>query len=172
MTGGQVSPTTPFGARTTTTPYRNVEYPFRIADVVAAAGGSYVARWTTFHVFQLMESMQTAIRKKGFSFVEIISQCPVSYGKMIGMSDPITILEHFQEVSVPVEQAQGLSEEELAGRIVVGKLVERDQKEFCDCLRELNQEREQALRADLEAIPEKVLGNGGPSSGAGTEGSI
>ena len=61
MTGGQVSPTTPFGVKTTTTPYSNVEHPFKIADLVAAAGGSYVARWTTYHAFQLMESMQNAI---------------------------------------------------------------------------------------------------------------
>jgi 2-oxoglutarate ferredoxin oxidoreductase subunit beta len=146
MTGGQVSPTTPFGVRTTTTPYRNVEHPFRIADVVAAAGGSYVARWTTFHPFQLMEAMQYAIRKKGFSFIEIISQCPVSYGKMTRMSDPVTILEYFRDAAIHVDEARQLSEAELADRIVVGKLVEREQEEFGDCLQELNRERKAALR--------------------------
>jgi 2-oxoglutarate ferredoxin oxidoreductase subunit beta len=146
MTGGQVSPTTPFGVRTTTTPYRNVEHPFRIADVVAAAGGSYVARWTTFHPFQLMEAMQYAIHKKGFSFVEIISQCPVSYGKMTRMSDPVTFLEYFRDASIHIDDARQLSEEELADKIVVGKLVEREQAEFGDCLQELNRERQVALR--------------------------
>ncbi len=149
MTGGQVSPTTPFGVRTTTTPYRNVEHPFRIADVVAAAGGSYVARWTTYHPFQLMESMQYAIQKKGFSFIEIISQCPVSYGKMTRMSDPVTILEYFRDAAISIDDARGLSEEELAERIVVGKLVERDQSEFCEGLQGLNRERTAALRAQL-----------------------
>ena len=37
MTGGQVSPTTPFGVATTTTPYSNAEYPMKIAELVAAA---------------------------------------------------------------------------------------------------------------------------------------
>ena len=32
MTGGQVSPTTPFGVATTTTPYNNAEYPLKVAD--------------------------------------------------------------------------------------------------------------------------------------------
>ena len=150
MTGGQVSPTTPYGVRTTTTPYRNVEQPFRIADVVAAAGGSYVARWTTFHPFQLMESMQHAIRKKGFSFVEIMSQCPVSYGKMTGMTDPVRILEYFRDSSVHVEEAQGMSAEELAGKIVVGKLAEHEQPEFCEELYAMGAEQRGVLHRQLQ----------------------
>jgi 2-oxoglutarate/2-oxoacid ferredoxin oxidoreductase subunit beta len=149
MTGGQVSPTTPLGTRTTTTPYRNLEHPFKIADIVAAAGASYVARWTTYHPFQLMESMQNAIRKKGFSFVEIISQCPVSYGKMTGMADPVDMLAWMRDSSVHVDDARGLSEEALAGKLVVGKLVERHQSEFGDGLRQLNSERRQRLLAEL-----------------------
>jgi 2-oxoglutarate ferredoxin oxidoreductase subunit beta len=150
MTGGQVSPTTPFGTRTTTTPYLNLEHPFKIADVVAAAGGSYVARWTTYHVFQLMESMQNAINKKGFSFVEIISQCPVSYGKMIGTSDPVTLLKQLRDASIHVDDTQGLSEEELEGKFVVGKLVERQRAEFGDGLRQLISERRESIGAELE----------------------
>jgi 2-oxoglutarate ferredoxin oxidoreductase subunit beta len=150
MTGGQVSPTTPYGTRTTTTPYLNLEHPFKIADVVAAAGGSYVARWTTYHVFQLMESMQNAINKKGFSFVEIISQCPVSYGKMTGTGDPVTLLEQLRDASIHVNDTDGMSEEELEGRFVVGKLVERQHSEFGDGLRQLITERRQALRNELD----------------------
>jgi 2-oxoglutarate ferredoxin oxidoreductase subunit beta len=150
MTGGQVSPTTPLGTRTTTTPYLNLEHPFKIADVVAAAGGSYVARWTTYHAFQLMESMQNAIHKKGFSFIEIISQCPVSYGKMTGTSDPVTLLEQLRDASIHVDDTDGMSEEELEGRFVVGKLVERQRAEFGEGLRQLVAERRDSLRAELD----------------------
>jgi 2-oxoglutarate ferredoxin oxidoreductase subunit beta len=170
MTGGQVSPTTPFGARTTTTPYRNLEHPFRIADVVAAAGGNYVARWTTFHPFQLMEAMQTAIRKNGFSFIEIVSQCPVSFGKMVGMPDAVTILEHFRDNSIDVDRARRMREEALAGKIVVGKLVERQQPEFGAELRALNAERQEYWRREygLEAAggpPDRIAPSrtGGPA---------
>jgi 2-oxoglutarate ferredoxin oxidoreductase subunit beta len=149
MTGGQVSPTTPYGTRTTTTPYRNLEHAFKIADVVAAAGASYVARWTTYHVFQLMESMQTAINKDGFSFVEIISQCPVSYGKMTGMGDPVDILNFIKDSSVSWEDAEAHTEEELEGKFVVGKLVERKRSEFGAGLRRLNAERRAKLADEL-----------------------
>jgi len=150
MTGGQVSPTTPVGDRTTTTPYRNVEHPFKIADLVAAAGANYVARWTTYHAFQLMESMQAAIRKPGFAFIEIMSQCPVSYGKMTRMPDGVTILKHLRDTSIHVDDARGLSEEEMENRIVIGKLVERNRTSLTDGLQALNREREVALRARLE----------------------
>ncbi len=139
MTGGQLSPTTPIGAKTTTSPYKNVEYPFDIAGLVAAAGANYVARWTTYHVFPLMESMQNAMRKDGFSFIEIYTQCPTSYGRRVGMRKGEDFLNHFKENSVRIEKARGMSEEELEGRFVIGKLVERDREEYTVSLRKLNE---------------------------------
>ena len=156
MTGGQVSPTTPFGIRTTTSPYSNVEHPFKIAELVVAAGANYVARWTTYHAFQLMESMQNAIRKKGFTFVEIMSQCPVSYGKASGLHDAVSALHHFREQSIEVENTAGMCEEELEGKYVVGKLIERNRSEFTAGLRRVNRERRQVLEEQLGvAAPEQ-----------------
>lgn len=151
MTGGQVSPTTPFGIKTTTTPYANIEHPMRIADLVAAAGGSYVARWTTFHAFQLMESMQYAIQKKGFSFIEIMSQCPVSFGKSAGMKDAVSNLKYLRDNSIHVDETRGMSEEELEGKFVVGRLVERNQAEFTAGLNRVNREAQAQVLAELQA---------------------
>jgi 2-oxoglutarate ferredoxin oxidoreductase subunit beta len=141
MTGGQVSPTTPYGAVTSTTPYSNAEYPLKIAELVAAAGANYVARWTTYQIRKLIGSMKEALGKKGFSFVEIVSQCPVSYGRRVGLRDGVAFMEHFQRNSVSVAQAGRMSEEELEGKIVVGKLVERERIEFTESLRRVNQSR-------------------------------
>lgn len=76
MTGGQVGPTTPPNIKTSTTPYGNPYLPGDFPTIVAAAGASFVARWTTAHMIQLKESIKKAIQKKGFSFVEVVSQCP------------------------------------------------------------------------------------------------
>ena len=140
MTGGQVAPTTPWGVKTTTTPHRNVEPAFRIADVVAAAGASYVARWTTYHVFPLMESMQNAMTKKGVSFIEIISQCPESYGRRVGMREGGDFLRMFKEKAVRTDKARTMSKEELEDRIVIGKLCDRDHPEFVTELHRLTNE--------------------------------
>jgi len=139
MTGGQVSPTTPMGARTTTTPYRNIEPPLKTAELVAAAGANYVSRWTTYHVFSLVKAMKYAITKKGFSFVEIISQCPVSYGKLAGMRTGSDFLRYFRDHSIRIAKARELPEKELKDKIVVGKIVERDEDEFVDKLYRVNE---------------------------------
>ena len=47
MTGGQLGPTTPLTARSTTTQQGNIEEPFNIPYLSKASGAVYVARWTT-----------------------------------------------------------------------------------------------------------------------------
>jgi hypothetical protein len=47
------------------------------------------------------------------------------------------------------EDAQGVPEEELEGKFVVGKLVERKRSEFGAGLRQLNAEREAKLAEEL-----------------------
>ena len=145
MTGGQVAPTTPEGVKTATTPYRNVEPAFRAADLVAVAGASYVARWTTYHVFQLMRSMQQAMTKKGLSFIEIVSQCPENYGRRIGLRHGTDFLHRFKKQSVLIKKAQTMSEEELRDKIVVGQLCDKDRPEFVTRLHELTGEQVESL---------------------------
>ncbi len=145
MTGGQVAPTTPLGVKTSTTPYRNIEPPFKVADLVAAAGASYVARWTTYHVFQLKKAMQRAMTKKGFSFIEIVSQCPDNYGRRIGLKTGAELLRKIKEQSVRVKKAQEMSGEELQHKIVVGELCDLDRPEFVTQLHEVTREQVESL---------------------------
>jgi 2-oxoglutarate ferredoxin oxidoreductase subunit beta len=137
MTGGQVAPTTPVGVKTTTTPHKNVEPPFKVADLVATAGASYVARWTTFHVFQLKKAIQNAIGKKGFSFVEIVSQCPDNFGRRIGLPDATDFLKRLKAQSVRVGKASKMTEEELEDKIIVGDICNCDRPEFTSELHNL-----------------------------------
>ncbi|UCG61606.1 MAG: 2-oxoacid:ferredoxin oxidoreductase subunit beta [Candidatus Zixiibacteriota bacterium] len=149
MTGGQVAPTTPAGVVTTTTPHSNVEPPFRVADLVVAAGASYVARWTTYHVFPLLESMQNAIKRKGFSFIEIMSQCPENYGRRIGLRTGIDFLKQFKEQALRVEKANGMSEEELKDRIVIGKLCDKERPEYVSELHRITREQVDKLKKEM-----------------------
>ncbi len=151
MTGGQVSPATPTGVRTSTTPYNNIEHPLKAAELVAAAGANYVSRWTTYHVFPLMEAMQNALSTDGFSFLEIISQCPVSYGKMVKMRQGSDFLAHYRDNSVRLDKAEGMTEEELEGKITIGKLVERKRKEYTVAQREVLERVQGQDRARGEA---------------------
>ena len=75
MTSGQYSPTTPHGMLGTTAPYGNVEYEFDVCELAKAAGASYVARATSYHVTLLTDLIEKALMNKGFSVVEALTQC-------------------------------------------------------------------------------------------------
>ncbi|HXH22785.1 MAG TPA: thiamine pyrophosphate-dependent enzyme [Dehalococcoidia bacterium] len=81
MTGGQLGPTTPRGAITSTTPYGNPEEALNLVHLMAALGAVYVARWSALHVRQLERSIARAFEKRGFTFIEVLSPCPVGFGR-------------------------------------------------------------------------------------------
>jgi len=134
MTGGQVAPTTPLKAKTTTTPYGNFEYPLDATRLVTTAGASYAARWTTVHVTQLKEAVKEALETRGFAFVEAVSQCPTAFGRRAGLKTAAEMLRWFKENSVSLEDAERMADEELRGKIVVGELVRREFSTFTDAI--------------------------------------
>jgi len=132
MTGGQASITTPHDFLSTTTPYGNKEYPFDLSEIAVAAGANYVARWTTRHVHELTKSIKAALQKKGFTFVEVVSQCPTNFGRRNKMADPTQMLEWFKEMSVRRDKAKAEAPDHvdlnLAGQITIGEFVERNRE--------------------------------------------
>jgi pyruvate/2-oxoacid:ferredoxin oxidoreductase beta subunit/Pyruvate/2-oxoacid:ferredoxin oxidoreductase gamma subunit len=78
MTGGQHSVTTPTEGVTPTTPGGNVEAPLDLCATVAAAGGSWVHRATTFDR-DLPERIAAAIREPGFAMLDVLELCTAYY---------------------------------------------------------------------------------------------
>jgi 2-oxoglutarate ferredoxin oxidoreductase subunit beta len=132
MTGGQAAPTTPMGIKTTTTPYGTVENTFNISKLVMAAGASFVACWTAAHPRQLTKSIEKAIQKKGFAFIEVFSQCPIQFGRKTGVGSAVEMLEDYKNRSISSKEAAKLSDEELKDRIVVGELVDMEKPEMLE----------------------------------------
>ncbi|MFC2041852.1 thiamine pyrophosphate-dependent enzyme [Chloroflexota bacterium] len=127
MTGGQVGPTAPLGARTTTTPYGNFEPSFNLPYLLSASGASYVARWTVLHIRQLEKSITEAMNKPGFSFIEVIAPCPVTYGRLNKEPDGLDSMHYYQEKSVIRNGADPKDADiELNGPIIVGKFVDKE----------------------------------------------
>jgi 2-oxoglutarate ferredoxin oxidoreductase subunit beta len=132
MTGGQLAPTTPYGMKTTTTPYGSFEYSLDVTRLAVTAGASYVARYTTAHGEELTKAMKKAITTKGFSFIEAVSPCPTAFGRRVGFKDVAEILRWLKNNSVPLEQASGMSDQELKGKIVTGEYVHREKPTLTD----------------------------------------
>jgi 2-oxoglutarate ferredoxin oxidoreductase subunit beta len=98
MTGGQTSPTTPKDSKTKTAPYGNPEDPFDAAKLVVGAGGTFVARETAAQPHRIQKTLTTAIEHKGFSFLEIMAQCPTQAGRNIyGNGSPDFIFNALKE---------------------------------------------------------------------------
>ena len=141
MTGGQVGPTTPSGAKATTAPYGNIERPFNLVHLAAAAGAVYVARWTAFHVFQLKRAIGEMFKKRGFSFLEVLSPCPTDYGRKNQLPEGIDMMRYFKEKSVIKNgidvQLTGI---EMGGEIILGKFVDMERPTYTDKLVELRED--------------------------------
>jgi len=130
MTGGQVSPTTPNGKYTTTSPYGNPEHPFDISGLAVAAGASFVARATTYHFAKLDKYIKLALQKKGFSVVEVLTPCPTSYGRKNKEGRGVDMLFLQKEIAIPLEKAEKLGARELEDKIVIGIFQDIEKEEY------------------------------------------
>ncbi|ATW23468.1 thiamine pyrophosphate-dependent enzyme [Candidatus Formimonas warabiya] len=132
MTGGQYSPLTPLGSYATTAPYGTVEDSFDVCKLVEAAGATYVARATAYHVTLLEKLIMKAIEHRGFSFVEAISQCPVGFGRRNKMKTPTEMLKWQKENAINIKAASNYSEEQLAGKFFIGEFVVKEKSEYIE----------------------------------------
>lgn len=139
MTGGQHGPTTPHEVSTITSPYGNLESPFDSAGLVAAAGASYVARWTVAHVRQLHRAVRDVIRygEKGFAFLEVISDCPTRFGGRTFQKTAAEMVKMFDENSIHISKTKDLDPTEYADKIVVGELIKEEKSGYVQLTREL-----------------------------------
>lgn len=139
MTGGQMTPTTPPTAMASTTPYGNYEYPFSLPLLMDACGATYIARWTSMHSRNVTQSIEEALLRKGFSFIEIISPCPTLYLRRNRLGDGVDQLQNYQDNSI---LKHGCDTRETAidyqGKIVVGKFVEKNKPTYLEAADKCN----------------------------------
>jgi 2-oxoglutarate ferredoxin oxidoreductase subunit beta len=128
MTGGQVAPTTPLDAIAHTAPYGNIDPPFDAVQLALSAGATFVARSTVYHIIQTENYLKKAFQHKGFALVEIISQCPVLFGRLNKMPDPVDMIMSQKENAVNLVKAKKMTEEELKGKIITGIFREDNSK--------------------------------------------
>jgi 2-oxoglutarate ferredoxin oxidoreductase subunit beta len=130
MTGGQASPTTPYGARSTTSSFSNIEHAFSIAELAVAAGASFVARGTVYHTSLLDTLIAKGIQKNGFSVVEIMSNCHVQFGRRNRMGDPVTMLAWLRDHAVSQEKGSSLPPDSLEDTFTIGILADVSKPDY------------------------------------------
>jgi 2-oxoglutarate ferredoxin oxidoreductase subunit beta len=135
MTGGQVAATTPITANLSTAPYGNFEYPFSLPYLVETCGATYVARWTALHLRRVTKSIQEALAKKGFSFIEVITPCVTLYARRNRLGDGLNLLKYYYDKSEIQHGADtrtvGI---DFQGKLIVGKFVDKEKPTFLECM--------------------------------------
>lgn len=129
MTGGQFSPLSGQGIYATTAPYGNIDYDFDIIELAKGSGATFVARTTVYHANEVKDYIKKAIQHKGFSVVEILSQCPTYFGRKNKLKDVIEMFEYFKNTTTPVGSQAKKDNPNLIER---GIFVQIQKEEYCD----------------------------------------
>ncbi len=153
MTGGQFSPLSGEGTAATTAPWSSIDPAFDAMELAKAAGATFVARSTTFHAREMQKMLTSAIAHKGFSVVEVFSQCPTYYGRKNTTDDASEMLKHFRDGTARLGSK---ALEENPDLIPRGVFVDRESAEYREAYGKLCE------RASNDKFPERKYGKEAP----------
>ena len=128
MTGGQFSPLSGEDVRATTAPYLTIDPGFDVVELSKAAGATFVARTTTYHIQQMTDIIQQAILHEGFSVVEIFSQCPTYFGRKNKAGDAVDMIAYFKKNTTPIGSKAKKENPDLIER---GIFLQKEKPEYC-----------------------------------------
>jgi len=115
-----------------TASFGNVEPPFDLCKLAEAAGASYVARGTVYHIRELIKLIERGIKHKGFSFIDVLTPCPTVFGRRNKAGTPGQMFRDQKDLTVPVKQAGEMLPPEMQGKLARGILMEKDTPEFTE----------------------------------------
>ncbi|MFZ7111831.1 MAG: 2-oxoacid:ferredoxin oxidoreductase subunit beta [Desulfatiglandales bacterium] len=129
MTGGQISPLSKRKDKGTTAPHGKIHDAFDIVNLAKGAGASFVARTTTYHVTSMRKILEKAIMHKGFSVVEILTQCPTYYGRKNRQGDAVDMLRAYRDGTASIGSKKKGENPELIER---GIFIQETRPEYCE----------------------------------------
>lgn len=146
MTGGQVSPCTPYRSYGTTAQRGNIERPFDVCNLAIASGATFVGRATCYHSTLMEKLIHDAMQKHGFAVIEAIAQCPTFFGRLNDFKNVVEMMFWQKEKAVQVKQAEKMTPEQMIGKFTVGLLHDVDFPEYTDQYAELRQKVREGRR--------------------------
>jgi len=146
MTGGQASPTTPYGMRSSTTIYSSIEQAFKISELAVTAGAVFVGRGTVYHAKLLDSLIEKAVLKPGFSMVEVIAHCHTQYGRQNRLGTAVEMMEWQRDHAVEAKKAATMKSEELKDKIVIGVLVDKELPVYQDEYEKIRERAKEIVR--------------------------
>ena len=149
LTNSQTSPTTPKGMWTVSQKAGNIDPTFDTCDLAIASGASFVARETMLDPKKLEKIMIKAMEHKGFSMMEVLSNCHINLGRKNKMVSAMENLEWIDSITMAKKKYDALTEDEQLNLLPTG-IIKQDTEadEYCDMYAEI-QKAQQGLRKPI-----------------------
>jgi len=155
LTNSQTSPTTPRGFWTVSQKNGNIDPTFNASNLAIGAGASFVARESMTDPKKLEKILVKAFSHKGFSFIEVLSNCHINLGRKNKMLSAMDNLKWIDDITLPLKKWEALENDiEKENILPTGVLREVDQEEYCEMYAEIQKaakgERGKITQADFE----------------------
>jgi len=132
LTNSQTSPTTPRGFWTVSQKAGNIDPTFDACKLAEASGASFVARETVNSPKKMEKIIVEALKHKGFSFVEINSNCHINLGRKNKMQSAMANLDWIDSITVSKRKWDEMPEEEKQNHLPLGILKQDTEAlEYC-----------------------------------------
>ncbi len=138
LTNSQTSPTTPQGMWTVSQKAGNIDPTFNASNLAIAAGASFVARESMLDPKKLERVLVKGFQHRGFSFLEVLSNCHINLGRKNKMQSAMENLDWIDSITMPKAKFDALSEEEQVNLLPTGVLKhDENAREYCDMYEEV-----------------------------------
>jgi len=149
LTNSQTSPTTPQGFWTVSQKAGNIDPTFDTCNLAIASGASFVARETMLEPKKLEKVLIKAMQHKGFSMMEVLSNCHINLGRKNKMMSAMANLEWIDSITVSKKKYDAMSEDERLNLLPTGILKQDTEvAEYCEMYAEI-QKVHQGQRAKI-----------------------
>jgi 2-oxoglutarate ferredoxin oxidoreductase subunit beta len=138
LTNSQTSPTTPQGMWTVSQKAGNIDPTFNACDLAIASGASWVGRETMLDPKKLERLIIKGFEHRGFSFIEVLSNCHINLGRKNKMASAMENLEWIDSITTPLSKYEKMSEEERLNLLPTGVLHHNTEaREYCDMYQDI-----------------------------------
>jgi len=103
--------------------------PAEATELAKAAGATFVARTTSYHIKQVTNFIRQAILHEGFAVVEILSQCPTYFGRKNKAGDAVDMVQYFKKNTTSIGSKAKQENPELIER---GIFMQTEAPEYCN----------------------------------------
>ena len=132
LTNSQTSPTTPRGFWTVSQKAGNIDPTFDGCELAIASGASFVARENVTDPRKMEKVLVAALKHKGFSYVEILSNCHINLGRKNKMASAMENLDWIDNITLPKKKYDALPDEEKQNYLATGILKQDEEaEEYC-----------------------------------------